>query len=203
LLVAAAREVFAERGVEAPLEEIARRAGLGIGTLYRHFPTREALVEAIFAERIGEFVALGEEALAEPDAWAGLTGFLEATLELQRGDRVLKEIYLRYPPGEGRLDETRAELTKLLARLVQSAHDEGSLRADFTVSDLAILLWSFAPVIDATAETAPDAWRRHLHFMLDGLRPAAASAQVEPPLDEEQLRSAMRALREHRFQRGR
>ena len=74
LLVAAARESFAEHGVDARLDEIARRAGVGTGTLYRHFPTREALVEAIFAERVGEFLALAEAGLAEPDAWAGLVG---------------------------------------------------------------------------------------------------------------------------------
>ena len=108
LLVEAAREVFAERGVEAQVDEIAGRAGLGTGTFYRHFPTREALVEAIVAERVGEFLALGESALAEPDAWAGLVGFLESTLELQRGDRVLKEIFVRYPPAEGPLDRDPA-----------------------------------------------------------------------------------------------
>lgn len=201
LLVAAAREIFAARGVEAPLDEIARRAGLGIGTLYRHFPTREAIVEAIFAERVGEFLALAEAALAAEDAWVGLVGFLEATLELQSGDRVLKEIFLRYPPGEGRLAETRQRMQQLFAQLLDRAHGQGALRADFTLPDLALLLWSFAPVIDATAEIAPTVWRRHLHWLLDGLRPQAATAQTEPALDAEQLAEAMSCLREQRFQR--
>jgi AcrR family transcriptional regulator len=201
LLVAAAREVFAVRGVEAPLDEIARRAGLGIGTLYRHFPTREALVEAIFAERVGEFLAVAEAALAAEDAWVGLVGFLEATLELQSGDRVLKEIFLRYPPGDGRLAETRQRMQQLFAQLLDRAHDQGALRADFGLPDLALLLWSFAPVIDATAEFAPTAWRRHLHWLLDGLRPQAATAQTEQALDDEQLARAMSCLREQRFQR--
>lgn len=201
LLVAVAREVFAERGVEAPLDEIARRAGLGIGTLYRHFPTREALVEALFAERFDEFLAVAEAALAEPDAWKGLVRFLEATLELQSGDRVLKEIFLRYPPGEGRLTETRQQLRQLFGQLIEHAHAQGVLRPDFVLPDLALLLWSFAPVIDATAETSPAAWRRHLHWLLDGLRPAAATPQPEPPLDDRELGEAMRCLREQRFPR--
>jgi AcrR family transcriptional regulator len=124
LLIAAARESFAEHGVDARLDEIARRAGVGTGTLYRHFPTREALVEAIFAERVGEFLALAEAGLAEPDAWAGLVGFLEATLELQRSDRVLKEIFLRYPPGEGRLAETRAQMRAQFEELIGRARDQ-------------------------------------------------------------------------------
>ncbi len=126
LLVAAAREVFAEKGVEARLDEIAHRAGVGTGTLYRHFPTREALVEAIFAERVGDLLALSEAALAAPNAWDGLVGFLEAMLELQSGDRVLKEIFLRYPPGEGRLAEFRAQMRELFAQLLERAHAEGA-----------------------------------------------------------------------------
>jgi AcrR family transcriptional regulator len=201
LLVAAARAVFAERGVEAQLDEIARRAGLGIGTLYRHFPTREALVEAVFAERVDEFLAVAEAALAETDAWAGLVSFLEGTLVLQTGDRVLKEIFLRYPPGEGRLAETRRQMRQLFEQILDRAHAQGVLRSDFAVPDLALLLWSFAPVIDATAETAPNVWRRHLHWLLDGLRSDSATPQTVPPLDDEQLTEAMRRLREQRFQR--
>lgn len=202
LLVQAARDVFAEVGVEAPLDAIARRAGVGAGTLYRHFPTRTALVEAILAERTGELVAVAEAAVVEPDAWTGVVRFLETTLELQSGDRVLKELMVRYPPGEGCLGDARKELGRLLALLLERAHEQRAVRADFEVADLAILLWSFAPVIDATADVAPAAWRRHLHWVLDGLRPAAASGQVEPPLDETQLAEAMRSLREQRLQRG-
>src|SRR6185369_7246934 len=90
LLVAAAREVFAERGADASLEEIARRAGVGVGTLYRHFATREA----VFERRIGEFVAVAETAAAEPDGWLALVGFLEQMLEIQAGDRLLKDALL-------------------------------------------------------------------------------------------------------------
>ena len=181
------------------MDEIARRAGVGIGTLYRHFPTRAALVEAIFAERVAEFLAVAEAALVETDAWAGLVGFLDATLEMQRSDRVLREIFLRYPPGEGRLADARQQVRRLFEQLLTQAHDQGVLRPDFGYADLTLLLWSFAPVIDATAETAPRVWRRHLHWLLDGLRPPAATRQTEPPLDDEQLTEAMRRLREQRF----
>src|ERR1700724_2722369 len=80
-------------------EEIARGAGLGIGTLYRHFTTREALVEAIVERRIGEFVAVAEATAREPDGWSAFVHLLERTLELQAGDRVLKDVLMRYPPG--------------------------------------------------------------------------------------------------------
>jgi AcrR family transcriptional regulator len=200
-LLDVATRMFAAARAEPSMRAIATEAGVGIATLYRHFPTREALVEAIFAERVGEFLALAEAGLAQPDAWAGLVGFLEATLELQRSDRVLKEIFLRYPFGEGRLAETRAQMRAQFDELIGRARDQGSLRPDFTVADLALLLWSFAPVIDATAETAPEVWRRHLHWLLDGLRAEAATPQTQPPLDDDQLSESMRCLRAQRFGR--
>jgi AcrR family transcriptional regulator len=202
-LVAAARDVFAEQGVDAPLEAVARRAGVGIGTLYRHFSSREALVEAIFARRIGDLVAVAEAAADEPDGWTAFVGLLERTIELQAGDRVLKEVLLRHPPQPGRLAAAHEEMRRGFERVLERARAEGTLRADFAFSDLALLLWSFTPVIDATAEVAPDAWRRHLHLLLDGLRAGAATPAPRPPLDDEQLRASMHALREQRVSRRR
>jgi AcrR family transcriptional regulator len=199
LLVASAQEVFAEQGVEASLEEIARRAGVGIGTLYRHFATRDALVEAVFERRIGEFVAIARAAAAEPDGWQALVGFLERTLELQAGDRLLKDVLMRYPPGAGRLADARREMRGLFDDVLARAREQGRLRADFTIEDLALLSWSFTPLIDATADVAPTAWRRHLHWLLDGLRSESATPQAEPPLSEEQLHAAMEALRRQRL----
>ena len=115
-------------------------------------------------------------------------------------DRILREIFVRYPPGEGLLGETRQQLRELFEKVVGRAHAQGVLRPDFDVPDLALVLWSFAPVIDATAEVAPTAWRRHLHWLLDGLRPEGATPQSEPPLDDEQFAEAMRRRREQRFQ---
>jgi AcrR family transcriptional regulator len=201
LLVEAAREVFAERGVEASLEEIARRAGVGIGTLYRHFATRDALVEAVFERRIGEFAALGEEAAEEADGWRAFTGFLERILEIQAGDRLLKDVLLRSPRGTGGgAEQVRAELRRSFEGVLERAHAHG-LRADFAFPDLALLLWSFSPLIDATADVAPTAWRRHLHWLLDGLRDESATPQVEPPLSGEQFQEAIQAFRSRRLGR--
>jgi AcrR family transcriptional regulator len=202
LLVAAAREVFAERGADASLEEIARRAGVGVGTLYRHFATREALVEAVFERRIGEFVAVAEVAAAEPDGWLALVGFLERMLEVQAGDRLLKDVLLRSPPGTGRVDQARAEMRRQFEGVLERARTQGRLRADFGFPDLAMLLWSFSTLIDATSEAAPNAWRRHLHWLLDGMRAEAATPQSEPPLDDEQVQAAIVALRARRLSRG-
>jgi AcrR family transcriptional regulator len=199
VLVATAREVFAERGAEGSLEEIARRAGVGIGTLYRHFATRDALVEAVFERRIGDFAAIAEAAAAEPDAWSAFAGFLEQMLELQSGDRLLKDVLLRSAPGAVRVESARAEMRRLFEQVLERAHAQGGLRADFGFPDLSVLLWSFAPLIDASAETGSSIWKRHLHLLLDGLRSESATPQSEPPLSEE----TMRVLRERRFGRRR
>jgi AcrR family transcriptional regulator len=201
LLVEAARELFMEQGVEAPLEEVARRAGLGIGTLYRHFATRDALVEAIVERRMGELLAIAEAALSEPEGWEGLVRLLERTLELQAADRMLKDVLMRYSPETARLESAREEVRRLFEQILVRARDEGTLRRDFALPDLALLLWSFAPVIDATAKVAPNAWRRHLRWLLDGLRADAAGNQTEAALTGEELRASMRALSERRASR--
>lgn len=198
LLVAAAHEVFAERGVDASLEEIARRAGVGVGTLYRHFATRDALVEAVFERRIGDFAAVAERGTAEPDAWAALVGLLEGMLEIQAGDRMLKDVFLRPPPGTGRVQQAREELRRSFEAVLARARGEGLLRGDFTFPDLVLLFWSFSPLIDATAEVSPSAWRRHLHWLLDGMRAGAATPQALPPLSDEQFALAVEAVRRGR-----
>jgi AcrR family transcriptional regulator len=199
LLVAAAREVFAERGVEASLEEIARRAGVGTGTLYRHFATRDALVEAVFERRIGELIAVAEASAADPDGWHALVTYLEQTLEVQAGDRLLKDVFLRSPPGTGRVEQAREELRTLLEQILERAREQKTLRPDFTLADLTLLFWSFATLIDATAAVEPCAWRRHLHWLLDGLRAEAATPQSVPALSRDQLSAAVDALRARRL----
>jgi AcrR family transcriptional regulator len=200
-LVAAAREVFAEQGLDASVHEIVERAGVGMGTLYRHFPTREALVEAIFDERVDEIAAAVAGTLEIEDAALALATFLEQLVLMQRGDGVLKELIMRYPPSEERFGELRARMETMTEQLLERAHRQGAIRADFGPADLAVLFWSLGPVLEATEEVAPEAWRRHLGFVLDGLRPEAAHSTGVPPLDADQLASAMRTLREHRFQR--
>jgi AcrR family transcriptional regulator len=187
--------------VEASLEQVALRAGVGIGTLYRHFPTRDDLVEAIFERRVGELVAVAEEAAAEPDGWRAFCNFLERTLELQAEDRVLKDVLLRHPPRAGKLAGAREALRRRYEQLLARARADGALRGDFTSADLALLLWSFRPVMDATTGVAPGAWRRHLHLVLDGLRAEAATPHSQRPLEDHELRAALTALAESQRRR--
>ena len=198
-LTAAGREVFAELGPDASFEEVARRAGVGIGTLYRHFPSREALAEEIYAEHIDEVVAAAETAAAREDAWSGLVSFLEHVLELQARNLPLRGLFLRH--GGGRAAERRRLILPLLEGVIERGREQGVLRDDLTVGDLALALWSFSPVIEATAAAAPDVWRRHLRILLDGMRPAAATPQEVPPLAGRRLERAIDTLRERYHRR--
>ena len=192
-LLDAGREVFAE-DPGAPFEEIARRAGVGIGTLYRHFPTRDALVEVIYAEHIDEVLAAAKEAADAENAWDGLVAFLERVLELQARNLPLRGVFLRHG-ADAALAERRRLIQPVLARLVARGREQGVVRDDFTLGDLSLALWSFAPIFEATSGVAPGVWRRHLQILLDGMRPAAATPQRVRPLAGKQLESAIHALR--------
>jgi AcrR family transcriptional regulator len=198
-LTTAGREVFAELGPDASFEEVARRAGVGIGTLYRHFPSREVLAEEIYAEHIDEVVAAAEAAAAAEDAWSGLVSFLEHVLDLQARNLPLRGLFLRQ--GGGRAAERRRLILPLLEQVIDRGREQGVLRDDLTVGDISLALWSFAPVIEATAGVAPAVWRRHLRILLDGMRPAAATPQQVPPLAGRSLERAIEALRERYHRR--
>src|SRR3954467_3931487 len=91
-LLAAARELFAERGLDVTLNEIAHHAGVGVGTAYRRFANKEEVIDALFEERLQDVASVAKEALSATDAWAGLVSFLERSLHMQFGDRGLTEI---------------------------------------------------------------------------------------------------------------
>ena len=193
-ILAAAKDALAEDGLDASVLDIAQRAGLGIGTLYRHFPTKTALVDAIFAEHVDELVAAGRIALNDPDAWHGLCAFFERAVSLQAQNRGFAEICAIYRRDESLAANARARIAPLLRQLLRRAQKQGALRPDVAYEDISLLLWSCGRIVDSTRRVAPDFWRRHLRLTLDGLRAAGASPLPEPPLTGPQHRKAMRHL---------
>jgi AcrR family transcriptional regulator len=189
-IVTAARSAFAEHGIDAPVEEIARRAGVGMGTVYRRFPTKEELVDAVFEDTVRELAAVAREALEAGDAWEGFSGFLERAFVLHVENRGLKDVALNRGSQRSKSDAARAELRPLIALLVARAQEEGALRADFRPEDVPVLFWSISPLIAATSSVAPDFWRRQFGFVLDGLHTRAATPALHPPLTRAQLERA-------------
>ena len=186
-IVAAARAAFAAEGVAVPVEEIARCAAVGMGTLYRHFPTKEDLIDAVLEDVFAAFISAAQEALAVEDAWAGFCGFLERVFALHVDNRGLKDIIASRAHGRARAEAMRARMRPLLHELIERAQRQGALRADFTAEDMPLVLWSCGRVIDTTAGVAPGLWRRHLGLLLDGLRAEAATPLPHPPLTRAQL----------------
>jgi AcrR family transcriptional regulator len=170
-LLAAATRLFAERGLDVPMEHIARRAEVSIGTLYAHFPTREAFFEAIFPERLLALETLGEQALAEPDPWRGFVGYLEGVFALHAKDRGLNDVLARDLPNVKGVVESCHRGAGHASELITRAQASGQLRADFTMSDMATLTRAMAQVIRDSTDTAPDEWRRFLTIYITGLRP--------------------------------
>ncbi|OIK06396.1 TetR/AcrR family transcriptional regulator [Streptomyces monashensis] len=186
-IVAAARKAFAEQGLEASLEGVAREAGVAIGTLYRHFPRRLDLIEELFTAKFADLLAAAEEAAAMDDAWEGFCHYLEKLCELQACDCAFNDLVSARLPvhafGRGMYERTKERA----AQIFHDAQEQGALRADVTPADLAFVIWSQAGIIEATRAVAPDAWRRHLHLLLDAFRAERAHELPEPPLTPQQF----------------
>jgi AcrR family transcriptional regulator len=174
-ILAAAAVLFAERGIDVCLEDVARRAGVGIGTVYRRFPDRRALVDELLEEKVAAIEALAAEALADDDPWRGFTAFFERSQELHAADRALTEALLAPECEARRVAAARARIEPLVAELIARAKRSGDLRPDFEVEDYPLLVEMVAAVTRASHDRAPDLWRRFARLLVDGLstsRPA-------------------------------
>jgi AcrR family transcriptional regulator len=195
-IVSAGRLAFAAGGVDASLETVARQAGVAIGTLYRHFPSRLHLVEAVFLEKAHAWVEAAQEALAIADPWDGFAYYLERLCELQADDRGFNDVACMRLAAACCLEDVKHEAVRLARRIVARAQRAGSLRADVTAEDIAFLVWGSTRITQATSAVAPRAWRRHLGLLLDGFRAENAHVLPEPPLRPQQVQAAMLALAE-------
>ncbi|MFD7313956.1 TetR/AcrR family transcriptional regulator [Streptomyces sp. NPDC059883] len=199
LLVASARDVFAEQGLDASLDEIARRAGVGNATLYRHFPDRAALIEAVFRESLGDTQRAGEEARLSDDAWAGLTTYLSSIFAGLAADRGANDLMTTGVRGVPSLEALHAENRETIGLLLARAQRQGTMRRDVTTEDLLFSLAALGRAVPALTTTAPDAWRRYLALLLDGLRAAPAAVPLPaPPLTLDELGSVLHDLGPHR-----
>lgn len=199
-VLAAAREVYAEQGVEAPLDVIARRAGVGNATLYRRFPDRAALIEAVFHDRLMATIEAGEEARRADDAWAGLLGYLERVFAGLAADRGTTDLMTTGIEGVPTLEALHAHNAETFRGLLARCVSEGTVRADLSVEDLLFALAVLGRAVPAAEAAAPGSWRRLLALFADGLRSEGARVLPAEPFTAEQLAGALRELN---AQRGR
>lgn len=173
-ILAAAAEVFAERGIDACTSEIARRAGVGTATLFRRFPSKDDLVLAIFEERMAALEAAAREGLGDPDPGAGLRSFLEAAARLQAEDLGFCQSVGTVIFGDPRARERHEQLLELSGRLLRAAQAAGAVRADLEPDDLPFLTQAATLSVQALGAD-PELHRRYLGLIFDGLSPSAAT----------------------------
>ena len=197
-ILEAARGAFAELGIDASVEEIASRAGVGMGTLYRRFPTKDALIDAVFEDHLDRIAAAAEQALEATMPGRGCSTTSPTSSSLQAADRGLSEIVGANLRTEQLLGRARTRLRPLVQRLIIRAQEAGELRADVVYEDISVLLWTTGRVVDATRDIAPEFWQRYLALTVDGLRAQAASPLPQPPLTPARHREAMRRFTQPR-----
>jgi AcrR family transcriptional regulator len=170
-LLVAARELFAERGLDVTLDEVARHAGVGTGTAYRRFANKDALIEALMVDRIGELGAIARGCLDEPDPWRGLAGYFERALAMQVADRGLRDVLFSPGRGRERVAHARQEIAPVVTELVRRAVAAGAVRDGISTSDVPIINFMLHTVVDLARDVEPELYTRYLAIVLDGLRP--------------------------------
>jgi len=185
----AAGRVFAERGLDVTLDDIAAAAGVGIGTIYRRFPDKQELIDTLFGQRIDEVAALAAASAAVPDPWDGLVHFIRESQRLQMADKGLAELLNDGVAGHARILQARLRIGPLVDHLVEAAQASGQLRRDVTAPDIAMLATMLRAVADHTADVGNDIWERYLTVILDGLRTRRQkpTPMTQPPLTDHQF----------------
>lgn len=193
----AAAELFCAQGLQVPLREIARHAGVSHGTLFNLFGSREQLIDAVAPDlATARIVELAERALANPDPWAGFVDYVHDLCAIQADEPMMADVLSgRYPDAEQIMDLCRSTAVTA-GTIIARAQQSGDLRPDFTGEDLALTFGAVAQLAVSGRNSAPDAWRRSLFIVLDGLRTAAMHRSLdEVPLTSAQAECVLSALR--------
>jgi AcrR family transcriptional regulator len=178
-ILAVAGELFAERGLDVQMATVARKAGVGVATLYRRFPTKEALIIEVFRDQFRACAAAMDEAMADPDPWHGLTAAIEKICAMQADNRGFSTAVLATFPEAFDIETKRVHVMATIAALVERAQRSGQLRADFVPDDLMLVLMANNGIVADTPEAALAASRRLVAYLLDSFR--AEHARPLPP----------------------
>ena len=197
-VLAAAREVFAERGLDVPMEDIARRAGVGVATLYRRFPSRTELIASAFGDKMSAYADAVADALAEPDPWLAFSGYVETVCAMQAADRGFTDVLTRSFPMDRSFQESRDRAHAGFVQLIDRAKAAGRLRVDFVAEDLILVLMANAGVVTAAGDAAPEAWRRVVAYLLEAFAVPNATPLPDPPTPAQAYRALLRTRRTQR-----
>ena len=176
LIIAAAATVFAERGLEAATAEIAHRAGVGEATLFRRFPTKDDLIDAIIETRMEEVAALADAAAEDPDPAAALERLMQDLVKQFSRDKGFFEAAGERCMNDPKFQSQRRRGMEAVGRLLKRAQDAGAVRADLSPSDISFLAGSAMYAMEVSKPgLRDDLWKRYLRVILDGMKPDGAS----------------------------
>jgi AcrR family transcriptional regulator len=184
-ILEAAREVFAEQGVHAPIEDVARRAGVGVATLYRRFPTRPELIACAFQAKMQAYADATQAALECPDPWDGFCAYVRQVCAMQAEDHGFTDVLTMTFPMSPDIEELRDQVFHDFVELSERAKATGRLRPDFVAEDMPLILMANAGVITATGNAAPHAWQRLVALLLQALETPVAGSLPAPPTPTE------------------
>jgi AcrR family transcriptional regulator len=197
-LLDAARTLFATRGLEVSMDDIAREAGVGVGTAYRRFRSREEIVDALFDELLNEMESRADAASANPDAWDALVSFFLGSMKAQAKDRGFKELVHSSATGREKVAGMRERVMPIIERIINRAKESGQLRGDVELVDFTVLSFMIGAAVDFAGSVDDSAWERYATLLFDGLKAGTASPLPRGAMSMEQLESAMECWRPHR-----
>ncbi|MFF2846360.1 TetR/AcrR family transcriptional regulator [Streptomyces sp. NPDC058001] len=179
-ILAVARTTFAEQGLDVAMREIARRAEVGPATVYRHFPTKEALVTEVFTEQMAACTAVVDEGLADPDPWHGFCQVIERACEMHARDRGFAAAFVSAFPHVIDFAVDRDRVLGNIAELARRAKAGGKLRHDFVLEDLVMVLMANRGIRTTSPTAAAAASRRFAALLIQGLRAEPAGPPLPP-----------------------
>lgn len=190
-ILVAARQAYAREGLHVSMASVARRAGVGVATLFRRFPTQEDLIAAVFEDTMDAYVAAVTSALEDPDPWRGFQAFIRTVCGMQAADRGFAEVLTMSFPAAEELEAKRSAALRGFTELISRGQEAGRLRPEFCAEDLVVLLMANAGVVAAAGDSAPGAWQRLVGHMLRAF--AVHEVDTVPPApDPDELEQAMR-----------
>lgn len=193
-IIAAARALFAERGLDVPMDDVAEAAGVGVGTVYRRFANRDELITGIFTEHLHEVAADAERALANPDPWDAVVGVMNSFATAMAEDRGLAAIIMRIDHSHPDIEATKSVISERVEEIFDRAVQAGVLRPDLVSTDLFAIFRMLSAIADGTRSEDPGAWRRYFELFLDAISADGTRHPLAtPPLTVAQLRAIQRA----------
>jgi AcrR family transcriptional regulator len=194
-ILEAARRLFAERGLEVTLDDVAEAAGVGVGTVYRRFANKQELIVEVFEHNVAEMAEIFESANRNPDPWAGLTEVFEYACLHMAQNRGFGEVMLEIPDAMARFASVRERIKPAIEALIERARSAGVVRKGIVPSDFFALVSMVEAIADFARPVDPQVWRRYMTIVLDGVRGDCVprSPLTVPPMDEEAIDRAKAA----------